>query len=286
MTSLGSITSIAQYSILINDITKALICTKELEPILAGAFKDSEIGAGRLQTNVRRMIQHLGKDLKLEVEDKIQLDTARALKSPKLSSHAAQLVLQHMEVATTKAEVEEPTWIDSDNDHRADSGGDSSEELDEDDEKELSATEYRDIHDFLINSKAYDTFKEDLFIFVHKPYQRRVLSAFGGGLVGSNGESLDQDAISCVTREISWVPTRLLAFSYDTSLSYSDGIKAFVEDHMGETWNWWPLAPRLRHLRAGYFRLSWKSVCIPELFLASTSVMLTSHSSRAVSPAI
>jgi hypothetical protein len=37
-------------------------------------------------------------------------------------------------------------------------------------------------------------------------------------------------------------------------------MKAFIEKHMGESWNWWPLAPRLYQLRPGYFRLQWISV--------------------------
>ena len=283
-TSAGSIASIAQYSGLMHNITKGLICTEELEPILAGAFNDSEIGAGRLQTNMRRMIQHLGKNLRLEVEDKTQLDTSRALKSPKLSSHAAKLVLQHMETMATKPMAEEPMWIESENEKNGDFGGDSSDGLDEDDEKELSTTEYRDIHDFLINSKAYDTFKADLLDFMHKPYERRIMSAFGAGVIGSRGEALHQDVTHSVAREVSWIPTRLLELSHNESSSYGNAVKGFIEHHMGETWTWWPLAPRLPGLRPGYFRMKWKSVCAPRLFSAGMeAAMLTFNPSRAAS---
>lgn len=49
----------------------------------------------------------------------------------------------------------------------------------------------------------------------------------------------------------------------------SDHFKGYIEDSIGETWYWWPLALRLRRLRAGHFPLNWKSVGILELFHAS-----------------
>jgi hypothetical protein len=247
-------------------MTKALFCTKELESILVVAYEDLDIGAERLRTNVRRMIQHLGNDLKSEADDKIQLDTSRALKKRKLSSHAARLVVHHMDGTMAEPATKESSRPNLDN-FMLDSGGSSSDSLDEDDEKDLSTTEYHDIHDFLVNSRAYDTFKADLLEFMHKPYERRVLSAIGRHVVGSCGAHLDQDAISFVAREISWVPTRLLEFSNDTSLSYGDRVKGFIEDRMGETWNWWPLAPRQHRLRPSYRRLKWISVGLQSLVL-------------------
>jgi hypothetical protein len=269
VTSLGIIPSIAQYSNLINNITKALFCTKELESILVVAYEDPDIGAERLQTNARRMIQHLGNDLKSEADDKIQLDTSRALKTRKLSKHAARLVVHHMNGTMAEPATKKSSRLDLDDVITLESGGSSSDSLDEDDEKDLSTTEYRDIHNFLVNSRAYDTFKADLLEFMHKPYERRVLSAIGRHVVGPCGAHLDQDAISFVAREISWVPTRLLEFSNDTLLSYGDRVKGFIEDRMEETWNWWPLAPRQHRLRPGYRRLKWISVCVqsPVLFL-------------------
>ena len=213
------------------------------------------------------MIQHLGRNLQSEVDDKIQLDTSRALKTRRLSLHAAQLIVQHMERGMARP-ARERSSTEQDDDTSLSSDDSSSESLDEDDEKDLSTTEYQDIHDFLVKSEAYRTYKAGLLDFMHRPYERRMSIAIGRDAVGSDGVALDQDALICIAREISWVPTHLLTFSHDTGISNSDKLKAFIEDHMGETWNWWPLAPRLHRLRPSYCRLSWKSVSLKCLVLA------------------
>jgi hypothetical protein len=242
-TSAGIDGSITRHAHLIDNVTKSLFCTGELKPVLDAACKDIQIGAEDLQKNARRLIQQFGRDLR------IQLDVARAMKTPKLSSYAAKSVIRHIQGTVNPG-------IDMD----PNSGGDSSDALDEDDEEELWSTEYRYIHEFLYHSEAYSIFRADLLDFVHKPYEKRILSAIGSDLVGPTGIRLGQDMIHCMAQEISWVPEQALTFSRDVDLSYGDNVKAFVEDHLGESWNWWPLVPRIHGLRPGYCRLQWKSV--------------------------
>jgi hypothetical protein len=262
-TSLASNTSISQHAFLIDNITKSLFCTEELKPVLDAACEDVQIGVQRLQKNARRLIQHFGKDLRSEVSDKIQLDVARAMKTPKLSSYAAQSVMRHMGVTAPNSASVPPTQNDPDNDMERNSSDDSSDALDDDDEKELWSTEYRHIHDFLYHSEAYIIFRAGLLDFVHKPYEKRILSAIGSDLVGSAGSPLGEDIIRCMAQEVSWVPEQALTFSRDVNVSFGDTMKAFVEDRLGESWNWWPLAPRMHGLRLGYCRLQWKSVSSP-----------------------
>lgn len=63
-----------------------------------------------------------------------------------------------------------------------------------------------------------------------------------------------------LAREISWIPVHHIDFSHDMQVSYLDRMKGFVEDHLAESWDWWPLGPRLRPLEAGFCRLQWKTV--------------------------
>lgn len=260
-TSLASSVSGAKRSALVENIAKALFCTDELESILDAALRDPDVGIERLKNNIRRMIQHFGSDLRSEVIDKLQLDISRAMKSRRLSSYAANSVIRHTQGGCARSSAAERSQLDSDDDDAPAVASDgSSDSLDEDDERDLSSTEFREIHDFLFNSAAYSVFKTDLFNFVHKPYEKRVLSAIGDDLVGQSGEHLDRSALKFLARELSWVPPHLFTFSSRVRPSYSNEVKAFVEDHMGETWNWSPLTARRYPLQADRCRLSWKSV--------------------------
>jgi hypothetical protein len=259
-TSAGIHGSIARHAHMIDNIAKSLFCTEELKPVLDSACEDFQIGAERLQKNARRLIQHFGKDLRSEVSDKIQLDVAKAMKTPKLSSYAAQSMMGHVQGSFPKSTSVQAPQTGPNEDMDPDFNDDSSDALDEDDEEELWSTEYRYIHEFLYHSEAYSIFKAQLLDFVHKPYEKRILSAIGSDVVGPAGIRLGKDVIHCMAQEISWVPMHALLFSQDVGKPYGDTLKAFVEDHLGESWNWWPLAPRIHGLRPGYCRLQWKSV--------------------------
>jgi hypothetical protein len=266
-TSAGIHGSIARHAHMIDNIAKSLFCTEELKPVLDSACEDFQIGAERLLKNARRLIGHFGRDLKSEVSDKIQLDVAKAMKTPKLSSYAAQSMMQHLQGSFPKSTSVQAPQTGPNEDMDPDSNDDSSDVLDQDDEEELWSTEYRYIHDFLYHSEAYSTFKANLLDFVHRPYEKRIQSAIGSDLVGPAGIRLGKDIIHCMAQEISWVPMHALLFSQDVGMPYGDTMKAFVEDHLGESWNWWPLAPRIHGLRPGYCRLQWKSVSSPRAIL-------------------
>jgi hypothetical protein len=112
----------------------------------------------------------------------------------------------------------------------------------------------------LYNNEAFDNFRAGLIDYVHEPYEKRMLLAIGDEVEQSGGH-LEQDNIRCMAREISWVPSQHFTYPSDIDLSCADAAKAFVEDRLGESWNWWPLAPRIHRLRSGYCRVQWKSVC-------------------------
>lgn len=260
-TSLGSSADIAQYSRLIEDITKALFCTKDLESIMAVALEDPDIGAARLQDRAGRLIQYLGKDLRAEVEDKTQLDTSKALKSRRVSSHAAQMILQHMQQTPSRPATEMSRETGSSDAIHGESSGDSSDSLEEDDEQELSTTEFQYIYDFLLHSKAYSIFQAKLLDFVHKPYEKRIWRAIGPSAFGEIGTLLQPVALKHVAHEISWVPLSVITLAQDETDTLTNRLKAAVETHIGPTWDWWPLSARQPPLFEDYHRIRWSSPC-------------------------
>jgi hypothetical protein len=148
------------------------------------------------------------------------------------------------------------------------------------DDKETQMPHGSDLRDFFCNSEAYNTSRSELFDVAHEMYEKRILSAIGRDLEQA-GVRLEKDVTHYTGREISWVPVHYLTFSDDASLSYADTMKAAIEERMGESWNWWPLAPRLHQLRPGYCRLQWKSVCGSSSFLSSDTIQLTAYKSHA-----
>lgn len=117
----------------------------------------------------------------------------------------------------------------------------------------------------LPESKASSLLTMDLLNDVHEPYEHQMKSALGYDLIGPQGTNLGPGEIDRIACEVSWIPTNLLNLSHESVCSCADTIKSIIEQSLGETWNWWPFAPRLSPLRRGYCRLQWKSVRILSL---------------------
>jgi hypothetical protein len=367
-------TKLTQPPELLDDITKSLLCTRELEPILAAACKDVDIGAERLEQNLRRLIQLFGEELKSEATDARELEAARAMMTPEVSSYIAWSILQHVKAASSKPDgvearrtgpsrvsgtdaghwqtfrklrsllmpattsfrtfEEEVIWMNRNQDlntkevelvvnaatlhesemalqsakrvtaltfissvylplsfsasffsmNMSDTGKTQHEYwwllallflttvcillafhvsaiLSDHHKIGIPPSSNSGTHSLLYNSDAYDIFRAGLLDSVHEPYEKRILLALGGE-VEQSGVHLEQDSIHHVAREISWVPEQFFTYPSDTDLSCAGAAKAFVEDRLGESWNWWPLAPRIHWPRSGYCRIQWKSVCI------------------------
>jgi hypothetical protein len=116
------------------------------------------------------------------------------------------------------------------------------------------------IRNFILDSEACMQFKRTLLDFVHKPYEKRIMTALNSSLTRT--ASHDRIYLARVAREISWVPRKLLCFSHDQSSTVVDHFKGYVEDFMGETWNWSPFRARQHSLQTDCFRLNWKSVSL------------------------
>lgn len=269
---------ITQHTLSMKRAAEAVFCTEKLKVILAAALVDLDIGAERLYVEALRLVMMLAKGVEIEARVRGHLDVSRDLGTTNLASYAAHRAVQHAQKARSELLRRQGVGIIGNVSDEASASFFADGDLQGPSEKY-----YRNVHDFLFNSDAYGILEIDLLEFAHQPYKERIISAIGNDLVGSSGEDLDQSAAEAVAQEISWVPTNLLTISHDTTLSYSNEIKESVEHVVQETWNWWPLAPRLHRLRPGYCRLYWKSVRMLNSSFTVTVAVLIAHPSHAVS---
>jgi len=65
---------------------------------------------------------------------------------------------------------------------------------------------------------------------------------------------------AAITRTIMSIPTDCVWFSSEDDLSMTNRAKALIEDTTEESWNWWPLQPRIRKLERDQTRMHWRCV--------------------------
>jgi len=258
-TSLGGSLGTTGLLEMVNRTASALFADDVASSINSAAMEDSAIGLERYRRNIRRMIKTFGKSLKAEANTATERRIAAAMQTRWISTQVAQEI-------TTKAKATRPSsrrpanWSEwSQDPHHSATPTDSADE-----DEAIMTQEPEDeakIRKFILDSDACLQFKRTLFEFVHKPYERRIMSALESSRYGTPCCD-NRDYLVRVAREISWVPTNLLCFSHDQSLALADRFKDYVEDFMGETWNWSPFTARRYPLRVGFCRLSWKSVSL------------------------
>lgn len=77
-----------------------------------------------------------------------------------------------------------------------------------------------------------------------------------------NDIDLETNSYGPLTRILMSIPSDRIWFSTEDDLSVWNKIKAFVENHTEENWNWWPLRPRMRLLQKDQTRLHWRCVSV------------------------
>lgn len=257
-TSLGGSLSTTGFLDMVNRTASALFAGDVASSINSAALDDPGIGRERYRRNIRRMIKTFGKALRAEADTITERRIAAAMQTRRISTHVAQKIMTRADAprpsSCRPAECSE--WM-----HEEQHSDTSTESADED---EVVLTQEPEdeakIRDFVLGSDACMQFKRTLLDFVHKPYEKRIMAALDSSL--DRMACYDRDYLARVAREISWVPRDLLCFSQDQSLTMTDHFKGYVEDFMGETWNWSPFAARRYPLQADCCRLSWKSVSL------------------------
>ncbi|KAK5713665.1 hypothetical protein LTR15_011365 [Elasticomyces elasticus] len=114
------------------------------------------------------------------------------------------------------------------------------------------------LRNFILASHAYRLFLEHLFPLVRFSYVQR-LDEILGAVPDDKGFSFQELRVAVSERR--WLSKREVPFSQAVSTTLEDKMKAFVEDHLSERWNWWPLRSRSLPLEIGYTRLYWNCSC-------------------------
>lgn len=257
-TSLGGSLGTTGFLDMVNRTASALFAGDVASSINSAAVDDPGIGRERYRRNIRRMIKTFGKALRAEADTVTERRIAAAMQTRRISTHVAQELL-------TRADAPRPSSCRPAEDSEClneEQHSDTSTESADEDEVVLTQEpeDEAKIRNFVLGSDACMQFKRTLLDFVHKPYEKRIMAALDSSL--DRMACYDKDYLARVTREISWVPRDLLCFSQDQSLTMADHFKGYVEDFMGESWNWSPFAARRYPLQADCCRLSWKSVSL------------------------
>ena len=242
---------------MVNRTASALFAGDVASSINSAAMDDPGIGRERYRRNIRRMIKTFGKALRAEADTITERRIAAAMQTRRISTHVAQeMTRADIPHRSTCRPAECSEWMNDEQHSDMSTKSAEQEEVVPTQEPEDEAK----IRNFVLGSDAYMQFKRTLLNFVHKPYERRIMTA-----LDSNPDRTawhGRDYLARVAREISWVPRDLLCFSQHQSLTMADQFKGFVEDFMGERWNWSPFAARRYPLQADCCRLSWKSVSL------------------------
>lgn len=255
----GSASTVSRLE-MVNRMASMLFCSDNIHCINVAAVNDLEVGPERFRRNLRRMIKILGRELRAEAKDPLERSTAVALQTRSVSTRAAHRVLIEAGLADSRHTRDpEP----SDEVPQSDVSIESTDE-DEDSPDQKPEDETR-MYEFILGSIAYGRFKMRLLTFAHEPYEKRLLAALSGRTTG--GAIEDSESAAHIARELSWVPPHLFSSSEDRSLGLSDHMKGFVEDIMGESWNWTPFMNRQRRLQNDSYRLSWKCVSLSRALL-------------------
>jgi hypothetical protein len=119
------------------------------------------------------------------------------------------------------------------------------------------------VKDFMITSTAFSMFRENLRQFI-QPASRPKLGLLLAKLSkpGRNNSipESSKSKLRSLIRDLDFISPGQIRISYKESSSLLNYLKGIVEKLTKETWEWWPLQPRMRPLCHGYARLHWDCV--------------------------
>lgn len=236
----SSITSIGGTDVpdtIINQVVDVVFCTAALIPVKKAAIWDPAIGPESFLKNLRRMVERYGATLKLEVVTKDERTASTLLRSSSVAERIAGAVMSRRSPLMIPVDPPAPADdVESDaHDEFPDPEGNETME-------DVGNNQVQTILEFLQRSQAYLLFKAELLAFVHAPYEKRISRSLKATSESTGGP--ERDKVTLYRREMSWVPPRLINFRVFDDNSIGNRVKAWVEETMGETWDWWPLQPR------------------------------------------
>ncbi|KAF2189112.1 hypothetical protein K469DRAFT_702842, partial [Zopfia rhizophila CBS 207.26] len=154
--------------------------------------------------------------------------------------------------------------------------------------------ELQQVEAFLFTSNAFHNLERRLFEFVH-PSLRSILMGWISKQRRAGNLSIKQlRDLEMLVSELQHIPPDQISIDLRDTGSAINYLKGKVEDFTGETWDWWPLKPRMRALSDGEVRLRWTCSCgdgrwaeVPLLFarrVTSASRMLAASSNSQTLP--
>lgn len=148
--------------------------------------------------------------------------------------------------------------------HGSDSDDSSSEEGDPEVQDSDALTELRRVEGFMISSTAFATLRDDLQDFVYPSLKSLVLKWVFRKHTHGHREFLEPTAskLERLISQLHYIQHEHIVISYNDKPSIVNYLKSRIEDRLGETWNWWPLKPRMHELLPGQARIHWRCVSI------------------------
>ncbi|KAI9874743.1 MAG: hypothetical protein M1830_009336 [Pleopsidium flavum] len=276
-----------------DEFVSLLLGDEEFRFLSPAAIESNRVGAERFKRNFRRLLNQYSIDLKKEARSEVQraavylvrsrsryiandflrkIDSGREdgrqydkLKGQSIDEVKSLIFEQYL----NKLNLTDKT-VTLKNDGATYKGGtDQSEDIDsescsEDDDSDDGGTESQNhenhfdlsrVKDFLISSTAFLMFRENFRQFVHPSFKFKLY-----GLIAKLSEP-SKSKLNSLIMELELVPPGQVLVSYQDNSTFLNYIKGAVEDLTGETWEWWPLKPRMRSLPLGYARLHWRCPC-------------------------
>lgn len=113
------------------------------------------------------------------------------------------------------------------------------------------------------SSNAFDNFTRQLHEYVHPSLRSILMGWISKQRRDKHLRNKQLQDLEVLVSELQHVaPDQILTDVNDTT-SVVNYLKGIVEDLTGETWDWWPLKPRMRALGKGEVRLRWECVRNP-----------------------
>jgi serine/threonine protein kinase len=122
------------------------------------------------------------------------------------------------------------------------------------------------IKEFMVSSNAFFVLRENLWHFAHRTLRTRMSRIFNKVSESDHENPLPEASrarLNSLIKELDRIPPDQIWISDQDINSFSNSFKGIIEDRTGETWDWWPLRPRIRALPAGQARLHWRCVSSP-----------------------
>lgn len=280
----------ARGDAIISGITSTILGCEHVRSIVSAAIDDPDIGKVRFLSKIRRLLVAFGAALSLEAKDESHVNIALAVQAPTISNQIAQSIVSEIAdsrpLGASKRVATNPGRQQNDVYQRGTdaSGWDGGyRAMNESLGEILPGTEvWITMGRLILDSKAYHTLKANMLEFAHKRYERRIFRAIQHASAAHFAVNARLETIRLKAREISWVPLVVLSFSSDHYVSIVDRMKGLIEDGLKESWIWWPLGPRLHHLKPGFCSLQWTSACLVRPLIFSLENVLTALTSPRV----